>query len=59
MVEQGHSIDLFARSSYIDKPWFSVYEHTRVCGLSVCLLCPLRGLDALTNSFMAALLASQ
>ena len=57
MVEQGHSIDLFARSSYIEKPWFSISEHKGV--RVICLPSfPLRGLDALTNSFFAALLAS-
>ena len=57
MVEQGHSIDIFARSSYIEKPWFSVYEHKGV--RVICLPSfPLRGLDALTNSFFAALLTS-
>ena len=57
IVKQGHSIDLFARSSYIKKPWFSVYEHE---GMRIICLpsLPLRGLDAFINSFLAALLAS-
>lgn len=57
IVKQGHSIDLFARSSHIKKPWFSVYEHEGM--RTICLpSLPLRGLDAFINSFLAALLAS-
>ncbi|BAU66441.1 Glycosyl transferase, group 1 [Stanieria sp. NIES-3757] len=56
MVAEGHSVDLFARSSYIDKPWLSVsnYQGVRV----ICLpSLPLRGLDAFTNSAIAAIVA--
>ena len=57
IVEREHSVDLFARSSYVNKPWFSVYEHKGV--RIICLPSfPVRGLDALTNSFFAALVAS-
>ena len=58
IVEQGHSVDLFARSSYVKQPWFLVYKHK---GMRIICLpsLPLRGLDALTNSFFAALLASR
>ena len=57
IVEQGHSVDLFARSSYVNKPWFSVSEYK---GMRIICLpsFPLRGLDAFTNSFFAALVAS-
>lgn len=57
IVEQGHSVDLFARSSYVNKPWFSVSEYKGmriICLPSV----PLKGLDAFTSSCFAALLAS-
>jgi glycosyltransferase involved in cell wall biosynthesis len=57
MVAEGHSVDLFARSSYIEQPWLSVsyYQGVRV----ICLpSLPLRGLDAFTNSAIAALVAS-
>lgn len=58
IVEQGHSVDLFARSSYIDKPWFSVSQHKGVRVICLPSL-PMRGLDAFTNSCFAALLASR
>ena len=57
IVEQGHSVDLYARSSYVNKPWFSVYE---VEGVRIICLpsLPLRGLDAFTNSLLAAIVAT-
>ena len=57
VVERGHTVDLFARSSYTQQPWFSVrrYHGVRV----VCLpSLPIRGLDALTNSWFAACVAA-
>ena len=57
IVEQGHTVDLFARSSYTQQPWFSVrrYHGVRV----ICLpSLPIRGLDALTNSWFAACVAT-
>ena len=57
IVERGHSVDLFARSSYTKQPWFSIrnYHGVRV----ICLpSLPIRGLDALTSSCMAACAAT-
>ena len=57
VVERGHTVDLFARSSYTQQPWFSVrrYHGVRV----ICLpSLPIRGLDALTNSWFAACVAA-
>ena len=57
LVERGHTVDLFARSSYIQQPWFSVrrYHGVRV----ICLpSLSIRGLDALTNSLFAACVAT-
>ena len=57
MVAEGNSVDLFARSSYIQKPWFSIsyYRGVRV----ICLpSLAIRGLDAFTNSAIAAIIAS-
>lgn len=54
MVERGHTVDLYARSSYIKKSWLSVYEHHGVRVICLPSL-PFRGLDALTNSALAAL----
>lgn len=54
MVAQGHSVDMFARSSYTDSPWFSSYDFQGVrvnCLPSL----PLRGLDAFTNSALGAM----
>jgi glycosyltransferase involved in cell wall biosynthesis len=57
IVEQGHSVDLYARSSYINESWFSVYKCQ---GVRVICLPSLafRGLDALTNSGLAAIVAA-
>ena len=57
VVERGHKVDLFARSSYTKQPWFSIrqYHGVRV----ICLpSLPIRGLDALTNSCIAACAAT-
>ena len=57
LTERGHSVDLYARSSYVKQPWFSVFEYKGV--RIICLpSLPLRGLDALTNSCLAAFIAS-
>lgn len=57
IVKRGHSVDLYARSSYVKKPWFSVYEYQGV--RIICLpSLPFRGLDALTSSGLAALVAA-
>ncbi|NET83839.1 MAG: glycosyltransferase family 4 protein [Moorea sp. SIO1F2] len=54
MVAQGHSVDLFARPSYTQTPWFSSYKYK---GVQVICLPSLsfRGLDALTSSAFAAI----
>jgi glycosyltransferase involved in cell wall biosynthesis len=57
IVKQGHSVDLYARSSYVNKPWFSVYKHKGVRVICLPSL-PIRGLDALTNSGFAAIVAA-
>jgi glycosyltransferase involved in cell wall biosynthesis len=54
MVEHGHTVHLYARSSYIKKSWLSIYEHHGVRVICLPSL-PFRGLDALTNSGLAAL----
>ncbi len=54
IVEQGHTVDLYARSSYINESWLSTYEHEGVRVICLPSL-PIRGLDALTSSGLAAL----
>lgn len=56
IVAQGHTVDLYARSSYINESWLSTYEHQGVRVICLPSL-PLRGLDALTNSGLAALVS--
>ena len=57
IVEQGHSVDLYARSSYVKKPWFSTYKSQGV--KIICLpSLPFRGLDALTSSWLGAIAAT-
>jgi glycosyltransferase involved in cell wall biosynthesis len=57
IVEQGHTVDLYARSSYINESWFSIYECQ---GVRVICLPSLafRGLDAFTNSALAAVVTA-
>ncbi|MGF1478657.1 MAG: glycosyltransferase family 4 protein [Cyanophyceae cyanobacterium] len=56
LVAQGHSVDLFARPSYTQAPWFSTYDYQGVRVL--CLpSCPWRGLDALASSALGAIAA--
>ncbi len=57
MVEQGHSVDLFARCSYTDSPWLHNYE---VRGVRVVSLPSLkfRGVDAMVNSALGATVSS-
>lgn len=57
VVQRGHSVDLYARSSYINQPWFSVAEYQGVRVICLPSL-PVRGLDALTSSGFAALVAA-
>ncbi|MGB5634530.1 MAG: glycosyltransferase, partial [Waterburya sp.] len=58
IVEQGHYVDIYARSSYVKKPWFSVSEYKEGIRIICLPSLSLRGLDALTNSGLAALVAS-
>lgn len=57
IVEHGHSVDLFARSSYVDSPWLHHYE---VRGVRVIPLpgLNLRGMDALISSALGAIASS-
>lgn len=57
MVEHGHSVDLFARSSYIDSPWLHQYDFRGVRVISLPCL-KLRGLDALFSSLLGAIASS-
>lgn len=57
MVAQGHSVDLFARSSYTNSPWFSSHDFRGVQVLSLPSL-PIKGIDAFTNSALATIAAS-
>ena len=54
ILAQGHSVDLFARASYLKVPWFHCYQ---VQGLRVICLpsIPIRGLDALINALVSAI----
>ena len=56
MVSQGHSVDLFARSSYINSNWFDSYdwEGVRVIALPTLRL---RGIDAFFCSALGAIAA--
>ncbi len=57
MVSQGHSVDLFARSSYTGLPWFNKYDYRGVKVIS--LPSPnLKGIDAFLTSAFGALAAS-
>ena len=54
LVAQGHSVDLFARPSYTESPWFSNYDYKGVRVICLPSL-PLRGLDAFTSSAFGAI----
>lgn len=57
MVAQGQSVDLFARSSYTDLPWYYEYDFQGVRVIS--LPCPgLRGIDAFASSALGAISAT-
>jgi glycosyltransferase involved in cell wall biosynthesis len=57
MVAQGHSVDLFARSSYINYRWFDSYDFQ---GVRVITLpgWRLRGVDAFMTSALGAIASS-
>ncbi len=56
MANCGHTIDLFARSSYTSLPWFYRYNHQGVQVITVPSL-RFRGLDALSNAAVGSLVA--
>lgn len=57
MVAQGHSVDLFARSSYTDYTWLDPYDFEGV--RVVTLPCfHLRGIDAFISSALGAIASS-
>lgn len=53
IVAQGHSVDLFARCSYVDKPWFYTYKYKGVNVICLPSL-PFKGLDATVGSALGA-----
>ncbi len=57
MVERGHSVDLFARSTYVKSGWLKQYCFRGVKVISLPGL-NLRGLDAAFSSLLGAILAS-
>ncbi len=57
MVAQGHSVDLFARSSYTDCSWLDRHDFQGVRVISLPSL-PLRGLDAFFCSALGAIASS-
>ncbi len=57
MVEHGHSVDLFARSSYTECTWLHNYEVRGVRVVSLPCL-KLRGMDALLSSALGAIASS-
>ncbi len=57
MVAQGHSVDVFARSSYTDFSWFDRYDFQGVRVISLPGL-NLKGLDAFVSSALGAIAAS-
>ena len=57
IVERGHTVDLYARASYIKQSWLSTYQHQGVRVICLPSL-PIRGLDAFTSSGLAALVCT-
>jgi len=57
MVERNHSVDLFARSSYLGSSWLEQYEYKGVRVISLPCL-QLRGADAFFTSLLGAIAAS-
>lgn len=58
MVAQGHSVDLYARSSYtMYSSWGQRYEYKGVCVKTLPSI-PIKGLDALWTSGLAAIATS-
>ena len=57
IVAKGHGVTVFARSSYNQLPWNARYLYKGVQVKNLPSI-PLRGIDALVNSFLAAIIAS-
>ncbi|BAY87518.1 group 1 glycosyl transferase [Calothrix parasitica NIES-267] len=57
MVAQGHSVDLFARSSYTDSSWLENYDFEGVKVISLPDV-RMRGVDAFVTSALGALAAT-
>ncbi len=57
IVKQGHSVDLFARASYIDIPWLRNYETQGVRVISLPSL-KFKGVDALVSAALGAIASS-
>jgi glycosyltransferase involved in cell wall biosynthesis len=57
MVAQGHSVDLFARSSYTNSPWLNRSDFQGVRVISLPSL-SLKGLDAFFSSALGAIASS-
>ncbi|NJR71448.1 MAG: glycosyltransferase family 4 protein [Synechococcales cyanobacterium CRU_2_2] len=58
LVEAGHSVDFYARSSYIELPWFDEYDFYGVRVISLPSI-EFKGVDAFLNAAMAAVQASR
>jgi glycosyltransferase involved in cell wall biosynthesis len=54
MVKQGCTVDLYARASYTDRPWYSQYQEQGIRIVSVPCL-GMRGVDALLSSALGAI----
>ena len=57
IVKQGHSVDLFARAYYTNKPGFSVYDYQGVRVISLPSISFL-GLDTFVNCLIATVIAT-
>ncbi|MDJ0571263.1 MAG: glycosyltransferase family 4 protein [Pleurocapsa sp. MO_192.B19] len=57
MVEEDHSIDVFARASYIEQPWLSVSNYQGIRVFCVPSL-PLKGLDAFICAAIATIVST-
>ena len=57
IVQEGHHVELYARSSYTQMPWQTSYDYDGVHVTSVPSF-PIRGIDALITSAFAAVMAS-
>ena len=58
MVERGHSVDLFARSSYTDSRWLEPYDYKGVRVISLPSI-QLKGMDAFFTSALGAMASTR